>query len=83
METSCSSDRRSGRSGKRNGRGSNRSPELKRKGVTYGQLVEKLAAIGVKEAEPNIRNKMARGRFTAVFPVQGLRATCTQGLRLG
>ncbi|MCJ2088799.1 DUF6471 domain-containing protein [Methylobacterium sp. E-005] len=48
--------------------------ELKRKGVTYAQLVDKLAAVGVKETEPNIRNKMARGKFTAVFFVQCLAA---------
>ena len=48
--------------------------ELKRKGVTYAQLVDKLAAIGVKETEPNIRNKLARGKFTAVFMVQVLTA---------
>ena len=34
--------------------------ELKRRNVSYNQLVEKLAAIGVKETEPNIRNKLAR-----------------------
>lgn len=44
--------------------------ELKRKGVTYAQLVEKLAAIGVVDSEPNIRNKLARGKFTAVFFLQ-------------
>lgn len=31
--------------------------ELKKRGVTYAQLVDKLAAIGVVESEPNIRNK--------------------------
>lgn len=51
--------------------------ELKRKGVTYGQLVDKLASIGVKETEPNIRNKLARGKFTAVFMVQVLSAIGT------
>ena len=40
--------------------------ELKRKGVTYNQLVERLAALGVVDSEPNIRNKLARGKFTAV-----------------
>ena len=35
--------------------------------MTYGQLVDKLATIEVKETEPNIRNKAARGKFTAVF----------------
>jgi hypothetical protein len=41
--------------------------ELKRKGVSYKDLVDRLALIGVQEAEPNIRNKLARGKFTAVF----------------
>lgn len=48
--------------------------ELKRKGITYAQLVDKLADIGVSESEPNVRNKLARGKFTAVFMVQCLRA---------
>lgn len=41
--------------------------ELKRRGVTYAQLVVKLADIGVRETEPNVRDKLARGKFTAVF----------------
>lgn len=48
--------------------------ELKRKGVTYAQLVEKLAAIGVDEKEVNIRNKLSRGKFTAAFLLQCLEA---------
>ena len=48
--------------------------ELKRRNVSYKQLVEKLAAIGVVDSEPNIRNKLARGKFTAVFLVQCLTA---------
>lgn len=48
--------------------------ELKRKGVTYSQLVERLAAIGVEEKEVNIRNKLARGKFTAAFLMQCLAA---------
>ena len=56
--------------------------ELKRKGVTYAQLVDRLAAIGVKETEPNIRNKLARGKFTAVFLCQCLEAIGTLSLRL-
>lgn len=46
--------------------------ELKRRGVTYAQLVEKLAAIGVTEDERNIRNKLSRGKFTAAFLLQCL-----------
>ena len=56
--------------------------ELKRKGVTYGQLVERLAALGVDEKEVNIRNKLARGKFSAVFLVQCLEAIGSPSLRL-
>jgi hypothetical protein len=56
--------------------------ELKRRNVSYNQLVEKLAEIGVKETEPNIRNKLARGKFTAVFLVQCLTAIGASDLRL-
>ena len=41
--------------------------ELKRKGLTYAGLVEKLAHIGLDEKEANIRNKLSRGKFTAAF----------------
>lgn len=56
--------------------------ELKKRGVTYAQLVDKLAKIGVSETEPNIRNKLARGKFTAVFLVQCLEAVGAESLRL-
>ena len=56
--------------------------DLKRHGVTYGQLVEKLADIGVDEKEVNIRNKLARGKFSAVFLVQCLEAIGISSLRL-
>ncbi len=56
--------------------------ELKRRGVSYNQLVEKLAVVGVVDSEPNIRNKLARGKFTAVFLVQCLEAIGASSLRL-
>jgi microsomal dipeptidase-like Zn-dependent dipeptidase len=56
--------------------------ELKKRGITYAQLVEKLKDIEVSETEPNIRNKLARGKFTAVFLVQCLEAIGTNSLRL-
>ena len=56
--------------------------ELKRRNVSYGQLVEKLAAIGVVDSEPNIRNKLSRGKFTAVFLLQCLEAIGASSLRL-
>lgn len=48
--------------------------ELKRKGVTYAQLVEKLAEMGIDEKEVNVRNKLSRGKFTAAFFLQCLEA---------
>jgi hypothetical protein len=56
--------------------------ELKRRGVTYAQLVERLAAIGVDEKEVNIRNKLSRGKFTAAFMLQCLSAIGCVSLRL-
>jgi hypothetical protein len=56
--------------------------ELKRRNVSYGQLVEKLAAIGVVDSEPNIRNKLSRGKFTAVFMLQCLESIGASSLRL-
>lgn len=56
--------------------------ELKRRNVSYGQLVDKLAAIEVVDSEPNIRNKLSRGKFTAVFMIQCLEAIGANSLRL-
>lgn len=56
--------------------------ELKKRGVTYAQLVDKLSAVGVSETEPNVRNKLARGKFTAVFLLQCLKAIGSDHLRL-
>lgn len=56
--------------------------ELKRRNVSYAQLVDKLAEIGVVDSEPNIRNKLSRGKFTAVFLLQCLEAIGASSLRL-
>jgi hypothetical protein len=56
--------------------------ELKRRNVSYAQLVEKLAAIGVQESEPNIRNKLSRGKFTAVFLIQCLQAIGVSSIQI-
>ena len=52
--------------------------ELKRQGVTYAQLAER---IGDKEA--NIRNKLSRGKFSAAFLLQSLEAIDRREIRLG
>lgn len=56
--------------------------ELKRRGITYAQLSEKLAQMGIQEAEPNIRNKLARGKFSAAFMLECLTAIGCSSLRL-
>lgn len=56
--------------------------ELKRRGITYAQLAEKLAAIGVQENERNLNNKISRGGFTAAFMLQCLEAIGATDLRL-
>jgi hypothetical protein len=57
--------------------------ELKRRGITYGQLVEKLGSIGVQETERNLNNKISRGGFTAAFLIQCLEAIGCHTMRLG
>lgn len=56
--------------------------ELKRRGITYAQLAEKLAGIGVSENERNPNNKISRGGFTAAFLLQCLEAIGASSLRL-
>ncbi len=56
--------------------------ELKRRNVSYADLADKLSAIGVKDNERNIANKIARGSFTAVFFVQCLEAIGVQTVHL-
>ncbi|KMK67259.1 DUF6471 domain-containing protein [Puniceibacterium sp. IMCC21224] len=56
--------------------------EMARRGTTYAQLVEKLAAIGVEDNERNLRNKVSRGKFTAGFLLQCLYALGCSKLQL-
>ena len=56
--------------------------EMTRRGITYEQLAERLAEFGVKDTPVNLRNKVARGGFSAVFFVQCLKAIGVQELRL-
>lgn len=56
--------------------------ELKKRNMTYAHLVEKLAERGYKEDEHNLRNKIARGKFTAAFFVLCLVAIGCHTLRL-
>lgn len=56
--------------------------ELKRRGITYAQLVEKLGALGVQETERNLANKISRGGFTGAFLIQCLDAIGCRSLQL-
>jgi hypothetical protein len=56
--------------------------ELKRRGITYAGLAEKLAAVGVTENERNLNNKISRGGFTAAFLLQCLTAIGAKSVTL-
>lgn len=56
--------------------------ELKRRGVGYRELAEKLTAQGTPETERNLANKISRGGFTAAFLIQCLTAIGSNTLRL-
>lgn len=56
--------------------------ELKRRGITYAQLAEKLTALGAKESERNIANKISRGSFTAAFFIMCMDAIGAHSLSL-
>jgi hypothetical protein len=56
--------------------------ELKRRGISYRELAEKLGALGIHETERNIANKISRGGFTGAFLIQCLVAIGANTLRL-
>lgn len=56
--------------------------ELKRRGVSYRELAEKLTAMGIPETERNIANKVSRGGFTGAFMLQCFAAVEATTIRL-
>lgn len=56
--------------------------ELKRRGMGYGDLVEKLAEMQIHETERNLTNKISRGGFSAAFLLQCLSAVGARDVRL-
>ena len=56
--------------------------EMIRRGFNYERLAERLAEMGVKETAVNLRNKVARGGFSATFFVRCLKAMGVKELRL-
>lgn len=51
--------------------------ELKLRGVTYAQLAEMIG-----DKEPNIRNKLSRGKFSAAFLFNALYAIGTKRIEI-
>lgn len=56
--------------------------ELKRRGITYAQLAQRLAEIGIQENERNLNNKISRGGFSGAFLIECLEAIGADELRL-
>jgi len=56
--------------------------EIKRAGLTYATLADKLQEIGVDEKEANVRNKIGRGKFSAAFMAECMDAIGISELRL-
>ena len=56
--------------------------ELKRRNLSYADLAEKLGAVGVKDNERNISNKISRGTFTAIWFVQCMEAIGVKTIHL-
>ena len=56
--------------------------ELKRQGVTYAVLADKLSDIGIEEKQANVANKLSRGKFSAAFLLQCLTAIGMHTLQL-
>ena len=56
--------------------------ELKRAGVTYDDLADRLRAHGMTETKASIANKLARGTFAATFMLAALTAIGLEAIRL-
>lgn len=56
--------------------------ELKRKGVSYRELSERLTAMGSEIGEQGVNNKISRGGFSAAFFLQCLEAIGVQQVSL-
>ena len=57
--------------------------EMTRRAITYDKLTEILKEQGVNDTAVNIRNKVARGGFSAAFFLQCLTAIGCKSLQLG
>ncbi len=56
--------------------------EMKRAGVTYEQLIERLATIGLHETKASIANMLTRGTFPATFFIAAMRVLGRDNINL-
>jgi hypothetical protein len=56
--------------------------EMARRNVSYRELEARLRALGVQDNEKNLSTKISRGKFTAAFFVQCMRAVGCRTIRL-
>jgi hypothetical protein len=56
--------------------------ELARRDLSYADLADRLSAIGIKDNERNISNKISRGTFTAIFFIQCMEAIGVKAIHL-
>jgi len=56
--------------------------ELKRAGVGYRELAERLKAHGIEETESSVANKLSRGTFPATFLLAALVAIGAEVVKL-
>ena len=56
--------------------------ELKRRGLTYRELAERLTNLGSPESERNLTNKISRGSFTTAFFIMCMDAIGAESLQL-
>lgn len=56
--------------------------ELKRAGVTYDELAQRLRRMGFEETEASITNKLSRGTFSAVFLLTVMKAIGIRAIRM-
>lgn len=50
-----------------------RASNLKRKGVTYAPLMERLAVLGIDEKEVSVRTRLSRWKFKVAFQLKWLK----------
>lgn len=56
--------------------------EMARRDIGYAELTARLGLVGVHDNERNVRNKVARGTFSATFFMQCLKSLGVRSLQI-